>query len=145
MRHALGLDNDPSPLFERYDEIGGTIGEALLRPHTAYYPTVRPMLGLVKGMAHVTGGGLRDNVPRMLPDGLGAHFDASTWTVPPIFTLLQELSNIEAEEMYHVFNMGLGMVVACEAEKAEEVCSLSPEARVVGEVVRATGERRVNL
>ncbi len=145
VRHALGLDDDPSPLFERHDEIDGTIGETLLKPHTAYFPAVRPVLGLAKGMAHVTGGGLRDNVPRMLPDGLGAHFDASTWNVPPIFTLLKEFSNIDSDEMYHVFNMGLGMVVACEAENAEMVCSLAPEARVVGEVVRATGERRVNL
>ena len=145
VRHALGLDGDPSPLFERHDEIDGTIGEALLKPHTAYYPAVRPMLGLAKGMAHVTGGGLRDNVPRVLPDGLGAHFDPSTWIVPPIFTLLQELSSIESDEMYHVFNMGLGMVVACDPENAELVCSLAPEARVVGEVVRATSERRVNL
>ena len=145
VRHALGLDDDPSPLFERYDEIDGAIGQALLQPHTAYYPTVRPVLDLAKGMAHVTGGGLRDNVPRMLPDGLGAHFDPSTWTVLPIFTLLQELSNIDSDEMYHVFNMGLGMVLACDAEDAEQVCSLAPEARVVGEVVRATGDRRVNL
>ena len=145
VRHALGLDDDASPLFERHEELGGSIGEALLQPHTAYYPVVQPVLGLAKGMAHITGGGLRDNVPRMLPDGLGAHLDPSTWTVPPIFTLLQELSNIDSVEMYHVFNMGLGMVVACDPENAEEVCSLSPEARVVGEVVRATGERRVNL
>ena len=145
VRHSLGLDDDPSPLFEHHDEIDGTIGQALLQPHTAYYPTIQPALGLLKGMAHVTGGGLRDNVPRMLPDGLGAHFDPSTWTVLPIFTLLQELSNIDSDEMYHVFNMGLGMVLACDAEDAEQVCSLAPEARVVGEVVRATGDRRVNL
>ena len=145
VRHTLGLDDDPSPLFERHDEIEGTIGEALLRPHTAYYPLVKPVLDLAKGMAHITGGGLRDNVPRMLPDGLRAHFDPSTWTVPPIFTLLQELSNIDSDEMYHVFNMGLGMVVACDSENAEEVCSLAPDARVVGEVVQATGEGRVNL
>jgi len=145
VRHALGLDDDPSPLFEHHKELGGSIGEALLKPHTAYFPVVQPVLGLAKGMAHITGGGLRDNVPRMLPEGMGAHFDSSTWTVPPIFTLLQELSNIDSDEMYHVFNMGLGMVVACDPESAEEVCSLAPEARVVGEVVGATGDRRVNL
>ena len=145
VRHALGLDEDSSPLFEHHDELGGTIGQALLQPHTAYYPVVRPALGLLKGMAHVTGGGLRDNVPRSLPDGLGAHFDPSTWTVTPIFTLLQEMTDIDADEMYHVFNMGLGMVLVCDREKAEQVCSLAPEGRVVGEVVRATGERRVNL
>ena len=145
VRHVLGLDDDPSPLFDRYDEIDGTLGDALLLPHTAYYPTVQPALGLLKGMAHVTGGGLRDNVPRMLPEGLGTHFDSSAWSVPPLFTLLQELSNIDSDEMYHVFNMGLGMVVACDPENAELVCSLASEARVVGEVVRAAGERRVNL
>ena len=145
VRHVLGLDDDPSPLFERYDEIDSTLGDALLQPHTAYHPTVQPALGLLKGMAHVTGGGLRDNVPRMLPEGLSAHFDSSAWSVPPLFTLLQELSNIESDEMYHVFNMGLGMVVACDAENAELVCSLATEARVVGEVVQAKGERRVNL
>ena len=144
-RHALGLDDDPSPLFEHHDELEGAVGQALLRPHTAYYPRVRPALGLLKGMAHVTGGGLRDNVPRMLPGGLGAQFNPSTWSVPPIFTLLQEQSNIDSDEMYHVFNMGLGMVLACDAGDAERVCSLAPDARVVGEVVRATGERRVNL
>ncbi len=145
VRHALGLDEDSSPLFEHHDELGGTIGQALLQPHTAYYPVVRRALGLLKGMAHVTGGGLRDNVPRILPDGLGADFDPSTWTVTPIFTLLQEMTDIDADEMYHVFNMGLGMVLVCDREKAEQVCSLAPEGRVVGEVVRATGEGRVNL
>ncbi len=145
VRHALGLDDDPSPLFEHHDELGGTIGQALLQPHTAYYPVVRRALGLLKGMAHVTGGGLRDNVPRSLPDGLGAHFDPSTWTVTPIFTLLQEMTDIDADEMYHVFNMGLGMVLVCDRKNAEQVCSLVPEGRVVGEVVRATGEGRVNL
>ena len=137
VRHALGLDDDPSPLFEHHEELGGSIGEALLQPHTAYLPGGAARARFSQGHgAHVTGGGLRDNVPRMLPEGLGAHFDSSTWTVPPIFTLLQELSNIDEDEMYHVFNMGLGMVVACDAENAEEVCSLAPDARVVGEVVR---------
>ncbi len=145
VRHALGLDDDPSALFEHHDELRGTIGQALLQPHMAYYPVVQQASGFLKGMAHITGGGLRDNVPRILPDGLGAHFDPATWTVTPIFTLLQEMTNIDRDEMYHVFNMGLGMVLVCDAEKADEVCSLAPEARLVGEVVRATGERRVNL
>lgn len=145
VRHALGLDDDSSPLFEHHDELDGTIGQALLMPHTAYYPIVQQALAHLKGMAHVTGGGLRDNVPRILPDGLGAHFDPSTWTVTPIFTLLQEMTNIDPDEMYHVFNMGLGMVLVCDTENAEQVCSLVAGGRVVGEVVRATGERRVNL
>ena len=145
VRHVLGLDDDPAPLLEHHDEIGGTLGEALLRPHRSYYPIVRPTLGLLKGMAHITGGGLRGNAPRTLPDRLGAHFDPSTWEVPPIFALLHERYGIDADEMYRVFNMGLGMVLVCDPERADDVGSLIPDSRIVGEVVRAAGKRRVNL
>lgn len=145
VRHALRLDDDASPLFEHHDGIDCMIGQALLQPHTSYYPTVRPVLGLLKGMAHVTGGGLRDNVPRMLPEGLGAHFDPSTWAVPPIFTLLGELCTIDPDEMYHVFNMGLGMVLACDPKNADLIGSLAPGTRVVGEVVRVDDGPRTNL
>lgn len=145
VRHVLGLDDDPSPLFEHHDELGVALGEALLRPHRSYYPVVRPALGLLKGMAHITGGGLRGNVPRTLPNGLGAHFDPSTWGIPPVFTLLQERCGIGADEMYRVFNMGLGMVLVCDQARAGDVGSLIPDSRIVGEVVRASGEQRVNL
>ena len=145
VRHVLGVDDDPAPLFEHYDELEATLGEALLKPHRSYYPMVKPVLETIKGMAHITGGGLRDNLPRSLPYGLGAHLDSSTWEVPPVFTVLQEQCNIETDEMYHVFNMGLGMVLVCDPAVADQIGSLVPEARVVGEVVRATSERRVNL
>ena len=145
VRSALGLNGGPSPLGEFVPELGKTLGEALLEPHRSYYRLVEPAMGLVKGMAHITGGGLVENVPRVLPPGLGARFDADTWAVPPIFTVIQERSNVERDEMYRVFNMGLGMVLVCERSRAEEIASLVPEARVVGEVVAAAGERRVFL
>ena len=134
VRHMLGLDADPSPLSEHYPELGRTLGEALLAPHRSYYPVVQPVLGLIKSMAHITGGGLLENVPRALPEGLGARFDTAAWRLPPVFSILQELGGVERDEMYRVFNMGLGLVMVCDPSRAEEVVSLAPEAIVVGEV-----------
>jgi phosphoribosylformylglycinamidine cyclo-ligase len=143
VRHALGLDVDPSPLSEHYSALGGTLGEALLKPHRSYTETLRPVRTLVNAVAHVTGGGLPGNVPRVLPDGLAARFDTSAWQVPLVFTVLQEITNVSSEEMYRVFNMGLGMVVVCDETQAGELVATVPEAGVVGKVVPATDDRRV--
>lgn len=146
-RLALGLDNDPSPLWETAAELGAgvTIGDALLAPHTAYAGVARPLLPLLKGMAHITGGGLIENAPRMLPPGLGARFDSAAWRVPPIFGLLQERGGIARDEMYRVFNMGVGMALACAAGDADVVVAGAADAgaagaRVVGEVVKGDGD-----
>ena len=135
-RRVLGVEKDPSILSRTYPELGRTLGEALLEPHRCYYPLLEPVLPLIKGMSHITGGGLSENVPRVLPKGLGARFDTSTWEVPPIFTLIQEAGQVERGEMFDVFNMGVGMVLACAPEKTDEVRRLVPEARVVGEGVK---------
>ena len=145
VRHILGLDEDPSPLWEFHSELGETLGEALLRPHRSYYRTLRPVFPLVKGIAHITGGGLVENVPRVLPTNLAARFDTDAWETPPIFSFVQERGNIPRDEMYRVFNMGLGMVLVCEQSRSSEVMALVPEARVVGGVVRTIDERRVIL
>ena len=145
VRRVLGLDEDPSSLREVHRLLGTTLGEALLAPHRSYYQVLRPAFSLVKAMAHITGGGLLENVPRVLPEGLAARFDPTTWPVPPIFTVLQELGDIAGDEMYRVFNMGLGMVLVCGPSRLDEVRSAVPEALVVGEVVRATDDRRVWL
>jgi len=130
-------------LYRTYPELGLTLGEALLTPHRCYHAEVRPLLPYLKGMAHITGGGLVDNVPRVLPEGLAARFDKGTWRVPPIFTLIQREGGVEDDEMHRVFNMGLGMVLVCGEESVEAVQSLLPEARVVGQVVPQAGDRRV--
>ena len=143
VRRILDLDHDPSPLNEFQPELGRTLGEALLEPHRSYYPVVRPVLGLVKSMAHITGGGLVENVPRALPEGLGARFEPSSWELPPVFSILQERSHVSRDEMYRVFNMGLGMVLMCDRSRVDEIASLVPEAAVVGEVVKVSGDRRV--
>lgn len=130
-------------LNKRYPELGETVGEALLKPHTCYYNQLKPLLPYIKGMAHITGGGLIDNVPRTLPDGLAVRFDSKKWDVPPIFPLIQRLGNIDRDEMYHVFNMGIGMAVICAPENVSRFTSKLPEIKVVGEVVKQAGETRI--
>ena len=145
VRRVLGLEEDASALWEFHTRLGQTLGSALLKPHRSYYRLVRPAFPLVKGMAHITGGGLVENVPRMLPDHLEARFHTGRWDVPPIFDLLREKGDISREEMYRVFNMGLGLVLVCEKSRVEEVAKVIPESRVVGEVVNAQGKGCVIL
>ena len=132
-----------SALVTFYKEIGRTLGEELLEPHRCYYHQLKPLLPIIRGMAHITGGGLVDNVPRVLPEGFTAKFDSRRWTVPPIFQLIQQRGRVDRQEMYRVFNMGIGMAVICSPEKTNELTKALPEAKVIGEVVKQTGEARV--
>ena len=130
-------------LKKHFPELGRTLGEALLEPHRCYYNQLKPLLPLVKGMAHITGGGLVDNVPRVLPDGLAVQFDSRAWTVPPIFQLIQQWGKVDWQEMYRVFNMGIGMVLVCSPENINQVTKAIPGAVVIGEVVKQAGKARV--
>jgi phosphoribosylformylglycinamidine cyclo-ligase len=96
-------------------ELDTTVGDALLAPHRSYLALIRPLIELecVKGLAHITGGGLTENVPRMLPEGCGVEIDLETWSIPPIFTLLQQRGAIDRQEMFRAFNMGVGLVIVC--------------------------------
>ena len=125
-----------------FPELGRTLGEELLEPHRCYYRQLKPLLPLIKGMAHITGGGLIDNVPRVLPKGTTAQFHAGAWIIPPIFQLIQQRGNVDQGEMYHVFNMGIGMVLICSPGKVNQLTQALPEARVIGEVVRQKGKAR---
>ncbi len=102
---------------KKLDEVGLTVAQALLEPHVSY---LRPLeglldLGIIKGLAHITGGGLVDNIPRILPEGTGVRIDKGSWPVLPIFTLMQQIGNVLEAEMYRTLNMGVGMVIICEA------------------------------
>lgn len=110
-------------LIEFVDELGCTLGEELLKPTKIY---VKPILSVlknfkVKGMAHITGGGFIENIPRMLPAGMGAELNEKSWHIPSIFKLISEVGQIDYKEMYNIFNMGIGMVVAVQEEEAAEV------------------------
>jgi phosphoribosylformylglycinamidine cyclo-ligase len=107
----------------RVAELGTTVGEALLAPHRSYLSLVKPLLErrYVRGLAHITGGGITENLPRILPEGCAAQIDLRAWTVPPLFTLLQQRGGISAVEMFRAFNMGIGLIVVCAARDAERV------------------------
>jgi len=132
-----------SALNTYYPELGRTLGEALLEPHRCYLHQLKPLMLVIKGMAHITGGGLIDNVPRVLPKGLAAKFDRRAWAIPPIFRLIQKQGNIDRSEMFHVFNMGIGMVIICSPENVNRLSKALPEAKVIGGVVKQTDKARV--
>lgn len=135
-RHALANDD----LSATLPGLSRTLGDELLQPHRCYLNAIWPLLeqGMVAGMAHITGGGLIDNVPRVLPDGLGVDFDASTWDMPPIFRLIQRRGEISWDEMQRVFNLGIGFVAFVHPDEAPRALALagSSGARPIG-VVRA--------
>jgi phosphoribosylformylglycinamidine cyclo-ligase len=129
-------------------EMGVTVADALLATHRSYLPVLRPVIErqLVKGLAHITGGGITENLPRILPDGLAAEIRRSAWEVPPLFRLLQDAGGVADDEMYRAFNMGIGMIVACAPADVTEVMGLMPAEREQGAVVigvTVPGENRV--
>lgn len=121
------------------------LGEELLRVHKNYQPTLAALPeGMVKGLAHITGGGLIDNLPRILPDACDAVIDTRTWKVPPLFTVIEEGGKVPREEMYQVFNMGIGMaVVVAEKDAAAAVRAL--KARHIGEIEEGQGIVRLGF
>ncbi|HEX9069757.1 MAG TPA: phosphoribosylformylglycinamidine cyclo-ligase [Ktedonobacterales bacterium] len=122
-------------------ELGMSLGDALLAPHLSYLAAVRPMLdrALIAGMAHITGGGLTENLPRVLPDGVSVTLDARAWDVLPIFQLIQRQGRVTWTEMQRVFNLGIGYILICHPEHRDEALTLGEHAgaRVIGVV----GER----
>jgi phosphoribosylformylglycinamidine cyclo-ligase len=127
-------------------ELRQTIGEALLVPHRSYLPVVRPLIGdqIVKGMAHITGGGITDNLPRILPAGTHAAIDRAAWQPPAIFQWLQRTGNVPEADMLRTFNMGIGLILACAPDNERTVlerlaASGEPAAVRIGEI-RAGGE-----
>lgn len=108
---------------EYIDELGKTIGEELLTPTRLYPKSCLPLIEKfdIHGMVHVTGGGYYENIPRALPEDMGAEIDATSWPVPPIFNLLKEWGNVDWHEMYRTFNMGIGMIIIASADEAEKI------------------------
>lgn len=126
-------------LHSYVDELGRTLGEELLRPTRIYVKDVMPVLRKVKSIAHITGGGFWENIPRALPEGLSAKIDLKSVKTPPIFDLIMKSGNIASNEMYHVFNMGVGMVLIVDGNNADDVLRAVKDSYVMGEVVRREG------
>ncbi len=130
-------------LKQHFPELGRTLGEALLEPHRCYYHQLKPLLPRIKALAHITGGAYSKNMPRVLPKGLMAQIDSRSWTVPPLFHIVQNAGNIDRDEMYHVFNMGIGMVVVCSLGNVNQLVRGLPEATIIGQVLKQTDDKRV--
>ena len=144
VRHVFNSDKDPSVLYRRFNELNHQLGEELLIPHRSYYPLLEPVFSLVNGLAHITGGGIPGKLPSILPDDLAAEINLGSWPVLPIYQLIQKEGRISDEEMYRVFNMGLGMVAVCPENKVSQVLTIVPDAMVIGQVVlRCNGEQVV--
>jgi phosphoribosylformylglycinamidine cyclo-ligase len=136
-------------------ELKNTIGAELLKVHVSYGPLVQALLKKfntgsklpVKAFAHITGGGFVDNIPRVLPENLDVVIKKGSWDMLPIFQIIAEKSGVPDDELYQVFNMGIGMVTIVAAEKADAVLkfikSQKHKAWVIGEVVKGKGEARV--
>lgn len=136
------------PLDRVMDDLGRSLGDVLLDTHRSYLPEMRPLLEaqLVRGMAHITGGGIVGNIPRIVPDGLAVELRWGTWTTPPIFRSIERFGEVSFAEMTRVFNLGLGWVFMASPDAADEVRRLAPDALPVGRVVAdATGGPRVRI
>jgi phosphoribosylformylglycinamidine cyclo-ligase len=133
----------------RLDELGMTIGEALLQPHLSYLKPLEGILnaGMIKGLAHITGGGLTDNIPRILPSGTSVEIDKGSWPILPVFTVMQQIGNVSESEMYRTFNMGVGMVIVASPLDAETIKSqLEQRGDLVHEIGRVKeGNREVSI
>ncbi len=127
------------------DELGETAGEALLKPHLSYLRDLDGALGsgVIKGLAHITGGGLLENIPRILPEGTGVEIKRGSWPVLAVYQLMQKLGNIEESEMFRTFNMGIGMVIVCATENAATIRSQVSSGYEIGRIVK--GDGRVSL
>jgi phosphoribosylformylglycinamidine cyclo-ligase len=137
---GIGVGGDASSdsaRLERHEaDLGMSLGEALLTPHRGYTLEVKALRPYAKGIAHITGGGIADNVARVLPDRLAARIERSAWDVPPVFRLIEREGRIDEAEMNRVFNMGIGLVVVVGKNDVKGARAAVGEAIVVGEVTK---------
>lgn len=128
---------------ERFDELEGTVGEELLKVHRSYLPVIKPLLetGDVRGMSHVTGGGLMGNTMRIVPDGLALSVDWTSWPELPIFDLIRRVGSVPEQDMRRTFNLGLGLVMIVRKDRVDHLMgylkSKEENAYIIGEVVKA--------
>ena len=127
------------------EELSETVGEALLKPHASFLKPLDELLdsGRIKGLAHITGGGLLENIPRILPEDVSVEIRRGTWTELPVFGLMQKLGNVETSEMFRAFNMGVGMIVICAEEDKGFLENRLGECSEIGRVVK--GEKKVSV
>ncbi len=150
-RAALSLNGETDDARRRLAMVPSwsdrSLGELLMMPHRSYLDDVGPWLGneAITGMAHITGGGITGNLSRIIPDGLVAVIDTDSWTIPPLFREIQRQGSIDDEEMYRVFNMGIGFIIVARPDSAKRVVGSIDGAREIGRIERAASANRVTL
>ena len=145
VRRVFNLDDDPAALFRPWPGLARNLGDELMVRHRAYYPLLAPYLGQVKALSHITGGGLPGKMPASLPSDVAAEFDLGSWPVPAIFGAIQQSGKVSDDEMYRVFNMGLGMVAVCDNAGADALLAGVADAVEVGRIVERAGDARAIL
>ncbi len=127
------------------DELGETVGEALLKTHQSFLRPLEGLLdkGIIKGLAHITGGGFFENIPRILPEGVSVEIKRGTWPELPVFDVMQKLGNVDEMEMFRTFNMGIGMVVVCSEGDKKSVIHHWAKLYEIGRVIK--GSRKVSF
>ncbi len=142
----LLLETAGHKIDAKIEELGETVGKALLQPHLSYLPALSGLLdtAMIKGLAHITGGGLLDNIPRVLPEGTAVEIEKGSWPVLPIFDLMQRIGSVSETEMYRSFNMGVGMVIVCSSDDVPHVLShfneRAEKCYEIGRVVAGSGD-----
>jgi phosphoribosylformylglycinamidine cyclo-ligase len=144
-RKVFGIDANPSCLNKFRPELGRSLGEELLQTHRCYYLQLKPVLPLIKGIAHITGGGFVGNIPRILPEGVTAHVKKDSWDILPIFKLIQKEGDIKEAEMYQVFNMGIGMTIICSRRQVAKIVSILPQTKTIGQIIEREDKERVTI
>jgi phosphoribosylformylglycinamidine cyclo-ligase len=137
LARAIAFDKLKLSVDSHVPDLGETVGEALLRPHRSYLSVLRPLLGtgFIKGMAHITGGGITDNLPRILPDGVTARVDRQSWRTPAIFRWLGESGSVPEADLRRALNMGVGLILVVSPEHLDEVQAALLEAGEANSVV----------
>lgn len=135
VRQVFDLDSDTAPLFQYMDELQHTLGEELLQPHRNYYPILKDSFNIIKGLAHITGGGMPGKIKSVLPAGHGIIIDRKSWNIPAIFNMIQRKGNVTDAEMFNVFNMGIGMVIVIDPSNEHLIEKAIPESFKIGNII----------
>jgi len=143
VRKIFDIDHNPRILNDYKDKLGRSLGDEISEPHRSYVTEAKLLKGKIKSLAHITGGGLIENLPRALPKGIGAQLRKQSWEVPEIFNLIQSVGDVSFIEMNRVFNMGLGMIAVCDPINLDDILTEIPHAILVGETIKSSKESQI--
>ena len=144
VRSIFEIDNNPSVLDDKIPGTNETLGEALIKPHKSYLDTFGENLNIINGLAHITGGSFNKNIPRVMPDDFSVDLKLSSWDPPDLFSYIQKSGKVTDEEMYKVFNMGVGMIAVVSEKNVRLLLEKLEDSWIIGNVNKNTNNKKVN-